>query len=289
MYRRIPKLRKYLYHYTSPSSFEKIMEWMSLRFNFYKKMNDPKESKYWSCSVKKEDVDKYIFNSNAVDKQKNLELYTSFNENRLKPFQNMKMKIQVMSFTTDNPDFVFGKDENNAYLYRGFGNPYFWAHYGNAQKGVCFQFDMEAIEKRFSNLTADYKFEGRKIKYSNEVFEGNPAFIRFADLRVKSIKDLVKDCIFENQEHYLFSKTTFWEPEREYRLALFNEIEEFSFLDITNCISSIIIGEDIEKKNEEKIISTAKKFKIAVAKMNWGNGYPTAVTISDYEAKYQYD
>gem|GEM_PF-5717127 len=278
-----------MYHYTSPSSFEKIIEGMSLRFNFYKNMNDPKESKYWSCSIKKEDVDKYIFNSNGPDKKKYLELYTSFNENRLEPFQRMKMKIQVLSFTTDNPNFKFGKDEKNAYLFRGFGNPYFWAHYGNDQRGICLQLDMKAIEKGFNDLIADYKFEGRKIKYSNEIFEGNPAFINFADLHVKSIDDLVRDCIFENQEHYLFSKTSFWEPEREYRLALFLDIEKLTFLDISNCISSIIIGEDIEKHNEDLILSKAKQHKISVAKMNWGNGYPTAVTISDYETKNSYD
>jgi hypothetical protein len=216
-------------------------------------------------------------------------MYCAFNDDRLKPFQEMKRKIQVLSFTMDEEQFYFGKDEPNAYLYRGFGNPYFWAHYGNSQKGVCFQFDKEALMKQFQQIDADKLFLGRKIKYNDEVHEGNPSFIRFSSLEKNSIDTIVKDCIFENQEHYLFTKTTFWRPEREYRLALYKEDQEFAFLDISDCISSIILGEDIEQNIEKEILDIGQDNGISVAKIDLGNGYPIAVTISKYEHKYDYD
>jgi hypothetical protein len=204
MYRRIPKSNRYLYHYTSTENFKLIMDAMSLRFNHYSKMNDPRESKYWSSSMNKDDYQKYIVEAPMKEKVNNLELYCSFNDERLKPFQKMKDKIQVLSFTMDEEQFCSGKDESNAYLYRGFGNPYFWSHYGNSQKGVCFQFDRGSILKHFQKVDADDLFSGREITYNNEVHEGNPAFIRFSDLGIKSIESIVKECVFGNQDHYLF-------------------------------------------------------------------------------------
>lgn len=288
MYRRVPQ-KKYLYHYTSPESFEKIMKGMSLRFNFYKNMNDPKESKYWSSSICEKDVITFVKNACMKDKPDNLNLYYSFNEDRLNSFQKMKMKIQVLSFTTDNPVDEFGTDQADAYLHRGFGNPYFWAHYGNAQKGICIQFDTKAIEKKFEKIKVDHKFSGRHIIYDNDLFEGNPAFVRFSDLLKKSIEEIVKDCIFKNQDHYLFTKTTFWQPEREYRFALYSESEELVFLDINDCVSSIILGEDIKAKDQDLTLNIGQNYGIAVAKVNWGNGYPTAVNISKYDSQYPYD
>ena len=289
MYRRTPKSNKYLYHYTSPENFKLIMKGMSLRFNHYSNMNDPRESKYWSSSMNKEDYHQYIEDAPMKEKIINLELYSSFNDEKLRPFQEMKDKIQVLSFTMDEEQFRFGRDEPNAYLYRGFGNPYFWAHYGNSQKGVCLQFDKKSLLKHFQKVDADILFSGRDIKYNDEVHEGNPAFIRFSELGNSSIESIVKECIFENQDHYLFTKTTFWKPEREYRLALYKEDQEYAFLDITDSISSVILGEDIEQDIEREILEIGQVKGISVAKINWGNGYPTAMTISEYETNYEYD
>lgn len=285
MYRPIPQ-NNYLYHYTSPSALIDIMKSKSLKFNYYKYMNDPKESKYWSCSIKDSDEKKYLFEANQNVKYQNVNQYSNFNYDRIKPFNDMKMKIQVLSFTTDNPDYKTGIKNDNCYIGRGFGNPYFWAHYGNSHKNICIQFNKEKIEAQYEKLQVDYKFAGRHINYNDELFEGNPSFINFIDLSTKKIDQIVKDCIFEHQDYYLFSKTTFWNAEREYRLAIYNEIQEFKYLKICDCISSIIIGEDISKEDELSVLSAALKNKTSVAKMSWGNGYPTAETISYDESIY---
>jgi hypothetical protein len=43
---------------------------MSLRFNHYSKMNDPRESKYWSSSLNKEDYQRYIIDAPMKEKVK---------------------------------------------------------------------------------------------------------------------------------------------------------------------------------------------------------------------------
>lgn len=289
LYRRIPKNKEYLYHYTSLSSFIKIIEGMSLRFNHYKNMNDPKESKYWSCSLKHEEYKKYIENTKLEEKRNNLTTYSNFNDEKIKYFHTMKSKIQVLSFTIDNPKYSFGKDEDNAYLYRGFGNPYMWSHYGNAQKGICLQLDKNLLIEKFNNLDVEHKFIPKQILYNNELHEGNPQFIYFKEILNKSIENLVKDCILENYDHYLFSKTKFWKPEREFRFAVYSNSENFVFIDIKDCISSIIIGEDIEKSDEDLILNIGEQHRISIAKISWGNGYPTARTLNNYKANYIYD
>lgn len=293
MYRRIPKDAKYLYHFTSPDTFYYIMKDVSLRFNFFSKVNDPKESKYWSASLNKED--KYIFDLNCPDKKQNILLYSEFSDLKIGPFDKMKNKIQVLCFTIDKYDNEMKCDKDNAYLFRGFGNPYFWSHYGSSktdrslQEGVCLQLNLDEIENKYLKLNVDHHFGKRKVNYSDEVYEGNPEFISFSDIKRHEIFDLVKRCIFKHQDHYLFKKTKFWEAENEYRFVIFNEIEEYKFLDIKGCIASIIIGEDIKIEDQNKILAIAKENFIAVSKMDWGNGYPTALKISKHETKYKYD
>lgn len=271
------------------------MKNMSLRFNFFSKVNDPKESKYWSASMKKEDMDKNIFDFYCPDKKQNLIKYSEFNDLKIKPFEKMKDKIQVLCFTIDKYDKEIKCDKDNAYLFRGFGNPYFWSHYGSSkldrslQEGVCLQLYLNDIERNFLKLNVDHHFENRKVLYSDEVYEGNPENISFNDIKKYEIFDLVKKCIFEHQDHYLFKKTKFWEAENEYRLVIFNEIEENQFLDIEECIASIIIGEDIKIEDQNKILDIAKDKYIAVSKMDWGNGYPTAMKINTHETNYDYD
>jgi hypothetical protein len=294
MYRRIPKNHKYLYHYTSPSTFIEYIKCSSLRFNFFSKVNDPKECKYWSASLRKDEIDKYIFDFNCPNKNKNILLYSEFNDNKVEPFNQMKNKIQLLCFTTDKYNYT-GSDRDNAYLYRGFGNPYFWSHYGSAkhdrsmQEGVCIQLYLDEVENKFKNFTADHKFRLRNVTYSDDIFEGNPEFLSFDDLVKYDTFPLVKKCIFDNQDHYLFTKTKFWEAEKEYRLVIYSDKENYKFLNIKDCIASLIIGEDISKEDEKSILKIGEENKITVSKLSWGNAYPTATVISNYTTNYDYD
>ncbi len=70
---------------------------------------------------------------------------------------------------------------------------------------------------------------------------------------------------------------------------VYKEDREYAFLDISDCISSIILGEDVEKDIENEILDIGQANGISVAIIDWGNGYPTAMTISKYETKYVYD
>lgn len=281
MYKRTVDKDKYLYHYTSFESFQSIIEKSELRFNFFSKMNDPKESKYWSCSLTESDFKKYI-NKNTV------QLFADFCYKKPSCFQKLKNKIQVVSFTHDI-DFADNKtDIDDAYLYRGYGNPYFWSHYGNNHSGICIQFDKAKIEKEAEKLSCDILFKERIVEYFNKVYEGNPAFLKFGDL-TRNIEEVAKECIINNHNYYLFTKTEFWSPENEYRIVIYNNEEKRKSLSITNSISSIIIGEDIPTVNEKMILEIAKLKKISVAKLDWGNGYPTAKTISKHYCKNSYD
>jgi hypothetical protein len=291
MYRRIPKDHKYLYHYTSPSTFIDFIKCSSLRFNFFSKVNDPKECKYWSASLRSDETAKYIDDFYCSEKIKNRLLYFDFNEQKVKPFNQMKNKIQLLCFTTDKYEYT-GQDKDNAYLYRGFGNPYFWSHYGSSrddrslQEGVCIQLYLDEVENKFKNLNTDHKFGGRKVTYSNDIFEGNPKLLYFDDLAKLDTFDLVKKCIFDNEDHYLFTKTNFWQAEQEYRLVIYSDNEDYNFLNIENCIASIIIGEDISNEHEKNILEIAELNKITVSKLYWGNAYPTAKEINNNSTDY---
>lgn len=135
-----------IYHYTRFETFMSyILPTKSIRTNFLRYMNDPRESLSWA------------FGSTNLPYEKIFEGYYSDKTHidcQFKYGEMIKDKYQIISFSGANQ--------------RGWDNEMMWAHYGGMHSGVCLEFDEDVL---LQNLLAKYPgvlCTTENINYSNK-------------------------------------------------------------------------------------------------------------------------
>jgi hypothetical protein len=117
-----------------------------------------------------------------------------------------------------------------------------WTHYADQAKGLCFAFDKEKLhESIHKNLNGS----NYRMMHDNVTYKG----VKRLDLRINKIGE------FDYTSAHLFSKTSHWKYEKEYRFVLEKNkktlfkltIERFNpFFDFdADCLKYIIAGQRI--------------------------------------------
>ena len=176
--RRIENKEKYLYHYTNPKSFFKIIETMTLRMSEFSKSDDLNEA--------------------------NLANVYKISDNRVETY--------LGKFISERCSYLsFVKDGNIKFNEEGTNHPRMWSQYAQKGEGVCI-----AINKsKFLTINKD-KLKGkfRKFQSINYSFD-NGANIQL-DMHFE--KDESEKIIREHYKELFFKKHKDWKEEHEVRL-----------------------------------------------------------------------
>lgn len=268
---------KYIYHYTSFSKLKLILENLQLRFNFYSSTNDPKENKQWSVSLKDDYLGLINKETNKKRKSELINDVINFHDSRKEYIDNLKNNYQLLCFALDRDC-----KKEKSYLHRGFANSNLWAHYGDNHRGVCLIIEKEKFDESFGNLQNCDLLDSKKVKYCNEVYEGNPRHLSYSNLKEFGLKDRISK-YFDNQIDYLFfQKTDYWQSEYEFRYALKSMMNNHIFINIKNSLKGFVYGENTINTDKKYLNNFCNEEKIPMYGMDWTNGYPTANFESEY-------
>lgn len=115
-----------------------------------------------------------------------------------------------------------------------------WTHYADQARGICFVFDKEKLHESFKKYLIGSNY---RMKHHNVTYKG----VKRLDLRI------YKNGEFDYTSAHLFSKTSHWRYEKEYRFVLekykktlfkLTTNRFYPFLDFdTDCLKYVIAGQ----------------------------------------------
>lgn len=230
-----------LYKYRAPDKYGfSMLEENEIFFSSFKNLNDPMEGKVpvlfemgtWKQMRKMNE--KMLENSRHLTKKerkrkaielanltyKNRNDFEKKNILREKHYKNLNQQIGVFSMSSISDDNLM------------------WSHYSSSHKGFCIGFNTERLIKNLDELI----MKGivvfiDKVNYVPEIKGINP------------YKELDDYSIFHKK---VFTKLLQWKYESEYRLLSYQFVNKSVRLK-DNVIDSIIMGLNIEEKNEKRI------------------------------------
>ncbi len=142
-------------------------------------------------------------------------------------------------------------------------NPHQWSMYAAEGKGFCIGYTLEPKNESektlLMNLLPVYYGEKKNLSLVDYIMEGLSAYFGFGD----NFDERIAQQIFIS----LFIKEIEWQGEQEWRIGL-NKIQmpEGTNLVDFDFASEIILGQNIEKSNELRLIEIAKKLNITIYK-----------------------
>ena len=256
-----------LFHYTSSEVLlSHILQDYELRFSPMNNSHDPVE--YYSIThIGATDV--------GYSRERSLD-----NTFRFRELSNSIQKnIKCCSFCIDKP---FSKNKTSL-LNKGWARPRMWAQYANAQTGVCIIFDKEKILHNIMKCySKDKVFEG-EIIYDNQLKELFKAK-NYVDNELSNEWTFLQR-IKEHEKGYLFNKLEDFVDEQEFRVAIYEEKDVFSYISIHDCIKGVIMGDKFLENNTLAVEYHSKRNSFELFEMRWYLGKPK---INEFVSPFNY-
>ncbi len=252
-----PALTDDLYHYTSAEvALDSVMTQRQLRLGLLESTNDPRESRprYPNLQLADGVLDE------AVD--------SIWHEaDRL-----VRRAAKVACFTLDFelPDSVLDPS-----ALRGYAHPSLWAHYGGGHAGVSLRFSRHALADRIGHTLASrgQLFDGA-VGYTTEPF----GEVDVTGFDVEQVEEFGLDAIvvrFIERHHreLFFRKHSDWSSEHEYRWVLVEPGAVAVHVDITDCLTGIVLGDAFPQGRLDTVYELADDWgDIDVATVKFHNG-----------------
>lgn len=181
----IEEKRKKLYHFTSYKNFQSIWSSKELWFSSVDRVND------------------------IVEASKR---YRAFNPFQIKKVADEVRSYKQISFIMDFDSYLNGAMSNTM-----------WGHYGDSGKGVCIEFDYEAIVSCKDIIHKDITYVDHF-----KIMDIPPDITN---------EEMVDNYVRENEIDLFFTKTKHWRDENEYRVLS----KILNSIDITSAISGVYI------------------------------------------------
>lgn len=165
---------------------------------------------------------------------------------------------KVACFTQDweLPDTVIARD-----AYRGWGHLSLWAHYGASHAGVCLEFNRErliaALEAAGGN--AIHQFYG-PVRYRRAEFGAGPHGISIAQAAEFGIDAVALRYARVHHERIFFRKHADWASESEFRLVRTDLSTEPYYLDITDSLTGIVLGDAFPRDRIPGLLTMLAQF-----------------------------
>lgn len=275
-YRRIFVINKddneVIYHFTSLSTALEYMLYNGeLRLSPFVNTNDPREIDDWAPTI----------NMTGGIKQLSMEeIKESFNE--------AKNKAKVICFSEDRippQPKAYGVDMHMAPFrekyYKGYYRPRMWAQYTENHKGVCLGINKRKLVDKIQGLLGQ---TGDVIAKSVNYSDYSPELLSALTVDIGEYELDKEKFIKAQREKYLdylfFEKSIDWKDEAEFRILYiphkFSGKEDYLFVDIKDCIETIIIGIYFPEVYIPSLIQLKKEKypKVRIERLENYNGRP---------------
>jgi hypothetical protein len=226
-----------IFHYTKKeTAMEYILNNKELRFGIFRKTNDPYEYN--------DNFPLAIGTNNDLLAAKSMSLFNSSSKNTL-----------FLSFCNNS-------DKN------GYKKSRMWSQYGQNHEGICLVFSKDSIMSDIQNeLSENYLIYGENINYGRI----EPTCIETNDNL--TVNKIVLSNIKKYYKNIFFQKDLDYKDENEFRIVLIKkDLGKFSeehFIDISNSLKFIILGDKFPEEDLAKIKNLSSKLNIKYEKLYW--------------------
>lgn len=247
-------MNELLGHYTNLSSLESILQKIELKYGSFDRTNDPYENRNLEFTIRGGDSSLFIDDGQLR-----------------KPFK-------LLCFCISNEiDFFYKR-------------PRMWSQYADNHCGCCLILDKDKFDKKFTLLkitkskkskspvyyTLDKKEKEISVlcKILSDLFQGNDSGIK-----------KITDCLYKAKRLFLYSKMQDWKQEKEYRYCIYTDHDHDHdiFIDISDSLREIILGEKVSPLYQEMLYKWGKERNIQVSYIWWENGFPNKILLNaDY-------
>ncbi|WP_193368711.1 DUF2971 domain-containing protein [Pelagibius marinus] len=265
-------LDRYVYHYTSAATLtDHILPTRKLRFSRFRYVNDPRESKDWRFNYHylRRVASSYDFDAVGSTLNKRLKnqwrigCFVSDVERSLATKERMDSGIDVLSPLHE----------------RGHSRPRMWAQYGENYRGACLVFDKKKLDHQIRSTASapSLMVYSAPVKYRNPkmpAFKPGALTISIDELESLGLDEFIKAHVKLYWKDLFFVKSEDWEQEREFRWLIEGEGDEDFFVEITDCMVGILIGDRFPEGRKPAVGKHALEIGVSIAIMDWQNGIP---------------
>lgn len=211
-----------IFHYTKLEiALECILKSKQLRFTKYEDSKDPHEYKKrnfaltGSFSTWNEFDKKFI----CTEKMSNI----------------IQQNLRVACFCRNKPN------------YPGYLRSRMWSQYADNHRGVCLAFSKKALQKAVrKQFKSDFKKNGivkyyphKDIRY-DKMYKHQASTINYSDCN----HNIIKEHLEINYKYLFFKKHCDYRDEAEYRFIVLDMDSKFEYIDISDCLVGIILGDN---------------------------------------------
>lgn len=238
-----------LFHYTKCSTaIEKVLNFKTLKLSRVSNFSDYKESQkiYTTFAIFLEEssnsskiYDDFHSSVDSIIKDAQVSCFCS---------NSFKLEGQVIPIVHSIENYIIKKQNELIVPQPGYKKDRMWEQYGENHNGICLVFSKKKIESIITQQGNDFVFD--YLNYVRNYF-GN---ISKPDVNVD-----IKQSAKQHAKNKIFTKSFDYRDESEYRLAIFNVLEEI-YLPIENCLFGVILGYKLNKVYQELISKQLKSF-----------------------------
>lgn len=252
-----------IYHYTtSKAALQDILPLTTLRMNFLKNTNDPREyKKIYLSSVGWGNLD------DSNDKIGQATRYID---------EIRRNEFQVISFSRNkeelyqNPSLPTYKQEGLL----GCCKPRMWSQYGEDHKGVVLAFDSEKLK---STLSKQFKGQSKILanNMSYELINIKEQLILDSNKIIScELEDYCIKFLFENADLLFFNKNPDYKEENEYRIIIKSPNSNNIYFDIKDSLIAVLIGDIFPDGLLPSLKYLCNKLNVECKRVYWEAGIP---------------
>ena len=187
----------------------------------------------------------------------------------------------MLCLSRDDPDLVIPTTNQLDFTHFKYGcaRARMWALYAQNHRGVCLEFDGDALEETVEREVGDrgIVFSG-DVRYVDEWdfknLKARGEAFQFAFEKLLGNNTAMRDHIKQHYQHYFLEKSLDWVSECEYRWLVHSSAGPF-FVDIREALSGVIAGVDVPDVYHPSLAKLCRDLNTRLEKMSWNNRVPS--------------
>jgi len=146
---------------------------------------------------------------------------------------------EIYNFVQNNSKIIcFSKKSENKHV----SHSRMWSQYASGHSGVCLVFNRDAIQEAMAEQFNDCKWFMDDVKYKDIPYKSRS--FCFGDRSPNKAAEFnVAEFVERHHQDFFFLKNEDYRDEREVRLLLLDKDNSVRYLDITNSLDAVVLGD----------------------------------------------
>ena len=256
-----------IFHYTNINvAIENILYEKRLKFSRGANTNDPREYRKWIFEPHMDGTvctsEEFFREWSEAEERVNQVIldykFTCFCANK---FLDREKSLNIL--------------EDDQTILPGYNRLRMWAQYGQGFHGVCIAFSAGSLQERLFELLGEKAIVHAKCVHYNKELEINDRALSDCeanDYMGKNKRKWATKFVRDHAERIFLSKHVDYQDESEYRIVAHDPKDLCEYVDITNCIGAVLLGDRTPQVYHGVVKDLCNDMNIECKKIEWQRG-----------------